>query len=68
MQLVWGVRGVATTKLRESPFAAARFAAAWGWEQGLLKTGDRIVVVGSVDWSSPGKDLMFVQDVEGERA
>lgn len=63
MQLVWGVRGVATSTFRESPFAAARFAANWGWEQGLVTTGDRIVVVGSVDWTSPGKDLMFVHEV-----
>jgi pyruvate kinase len=63
LQLVWGVRGVSTDTLRESPFAAARFAALWGWEQGIVTTGDRIVIVGSVDWSSPGKDLMIVHEV-----
>ncbi len=63
MQLVWGVYGVATMTLRESPFAAARFAANWGHEQGFLTKGDRIVIVGAVDWSNPGKDLMFVHEV-----
>lgn len=63
LSIVWGVRGVVTTVCHAPPQEVAEFADQWGREHGALRRGDRIVIVGTTDWTQLGKNLVQVHVV-----
>jgi pyruvate kinase len=63
LSMVWGVSALATERFDAPPRELLDLVAGWGREQGLLKAGDRIVLVGTTDWTQPGKNLMVVQTI-----
>jgi pyruvate kinase len=63
MCLYWGVTSLEAQAMRGSPEALLNFVVAWGKQQGVLKSGSRIVFVGTTDWTAGVKDLMLVHMV-----
>lgn len=61
LALTWGVEAVVTNLAGMSSQQTARFAQTWSAERGLLKAGDRFVLIGTTDWKQEGKDLLLVQ-------
>jgi pyruvate kinase len=63
LSLAWGVRAVVTDVCQRTPRQLGEFVTEWGRRQGILDVGRRFVLVGTTDWTQPGKDLMLVHTV-----
>lgn len=63
LTLAWGVVSVVTEIGQATPQEIRDFAIEWGLREGVLKSGDRLVVVGTTDWSDKGKNLLLVHAV-----
>lgn len=63
LSVTWGVHAVASEISQGSPQQLADFAIDWGREHGILERGDRFAIVGTTDWSQPGKNLLLVHAV-----
>jgi len=64
MCLAWGVTPVVTNVCQAAPHTLIDFVVNWGRERCILEAGDRLVLVGTTDWSQVGKDLMLVHVVD----
>ena len=64
MSLYWGVTSLETEIAQAAPEQIIKFVVDWSRREKVLDTGSRIVLVGSSDWSAPGKNLMLVHAVE----
>jgi pyruvate kinase len=63
LTITWGVQALVTDLQHQTPQRLAEQAREWAVERRLLKSGDRLVFVGTTDWSQEGKDLLLVQVV-----
>ncbi|MEZ6061419.1 MAG: pyruvate kinase [Planctomycetaceae bacterium] len=64
MCLYWGVTSIQSKLVRQSADALLQFVVQWGLDQGILKSGNKIVVVGHTNWlGGEGHDLMMVHVV-----
>ncbi len=63
MSLYWGVTPLVTSTVAETPQAMLDFVVRWGKETGILHSGNRIVLVGSSNWSADGHDLLLVHAI-----
>ena len=63
MCLYWGVHSLESRLVRESAEALLQFVVQWGIENGTLRSGNRIVVVGRTNWLGEGHDLIMVHVV-----
>lgn len=63
MCLYWGVTPVETDAVQAPPPDLLRFVVDWGHQNGLLKSGSRLVLVGSTNWSAAGHDMLLVHVV-----
>lgn len=62
--LYWGVTCVESKLVRQSADALLQFVVQWGLDNGILKTGNKIVVVGHANWiGGGGHDLLMVHEV-----
>ncbi len=61
--VAWGVTALVTDVCQKTPECWMEFVVTWGRQQGILETGHRVVLVGSTNWTQPGKDLMLVHTV-----
>ncbi len=61
--VAWGVTALVTDVCQKPPECWMDSVVEWGRQQGILETGHRVVLVGSTDWTQPGKDLMLVHTV-----
>lgn len=61
--LYWGVTGIQSKLVRQSADALLQYVVQWGLDNNVLKTGDKIVVVGRTNWQEAGHDLMMVHVV-----
>lgn len=63
LSIAWGVYAV-VTEICDVPLVEIRdFSIQWGLAEGVLKSGDRLVIVGTTNWSDKGKNLMLVHAV-----
>lgn len=63
MCLYWGVTPHLTDLVKESPERLLKYVVEWGKSHSLLKTGSRLVLIGSTQWSAEGHDMMLVHAV-----
>ena len=63
MCLYWGVTPILSKLVRQSADALLQFVVQWGSQQGLLRSGSKIVVVGHTNWLGETHDLMMVHVV-----
>lgn len=63
LSVAWGVYSVVTEICDSAPQQMCDFAIEWGLKEGVLKSGDRLVIVGTTDWSDVGKNLLLVHAV-----
>jgi len=63
LSIAWGVSALATERFDAAPRELLDLVVGWGREQDLLEAGDRIVLVGTTDWTQDGKNLMVVQTI-----
>ncbi|MFN0055439.1 MAG: pyruvate kinase [Planctomycetales bacterium] len=63
MSLYWGVTPLVTDKVHASPQELLRFVVDWGRRQGVLRSGSKLVLVASSNWSAAGHDLMLVHAI-----
>ena len=61
--LYWGVTSIQSTLVRQSADALLQFVVQWGLDNDVLKTGQKIVVVGHTNWLGDGHDLLMVHIV-----
>ncbi len=61
MCLYWGVTPVLTdTRTVGNPEPLLRYVVEWGKRENVLKSGSRIVLIASTNWSDVGHDMMLV--------
>jgi pyruvate kinase len=63
LTLTWGVHALVTDRCARPPQEVIDFVRTWGLAHRLLSSGSRFVIVGTTDWSRPGKDVMLVSTV-----
>lgn len=63
LAIAWGVYSVVTDICDAPPQEMRDFAIEWGKKEGVLQSGDRLVIVGTTDWSDVGKNLLLVHAV-----
>ena len=63
MNLYWGVRSLTSIQADTSPRRLLDEVCHWGRKIGVLQTGERLVLVGSSNWSAAGHDLVMVHSV-----
>lgn len=63
VNLAWGVHPIATDVCRQDPKRIVDFVTAWARTRRLVESDQRIVLVGTTDWTLPGKNLMLVHTV-----
>jgi pyruvate kinase len=63
MNLYWGVRSLGSIQTDTSPRKLLDAVCQWGRQHGVLETGQRLVLVGSSNWSAAGHDLVMVHSV-----
>ena len=63
MNLYWGVRSLDSIQTDTSPRRLLDAVCSWGRKLGVLQTGQRLVLVGSSNWSAAGHDLVMVHSV-----
>jgi pyruvate kinase len=61
--LYWGVTSIQSTLVRQSADALLQFVVQWGLDNRVLKSGQKIVVVGHTNWLGDGHDLLMVHVV-----
>lgn len=61
--LYWGVTSIQSKLVRQSADALLQFVVQWGLDNEVLKTGNKIIVVGHTNWLGGGHDLMMVHVV-----
>ena len=61
--IYWGVTGIQSKLVRQSADALLQYVVQWGLENSVLKSGNKIVVVGHTNWIGSGHDLMMVHVV-----
>ena len=64
MALLWGITPVVWQQADHTGDELAEFAARWGINEGVLSTGDPVVVMTSSHWSDRSHDTMLVHVVE----
>jgi pyruvate kinase len=64
MTLFWGVMPLLTdTRTVSHAEPLLRFVVDWGKRENILKSGSRIILIASTNWSDEGHDLMMVHMV-----
>ena len=63
MNLYWGVRSLGAIETDTSPRRLLDAICVWGREHEVLESGQRLVLVGSSNWSAAGHDLVMVHAV-----
>jgi pyruvate kinase len=63
MCLYWGITPVVTTIGTTPPQDLIRFIVDWGKKQNILKSGSKLVLVASTNWSADGHDLLLVHSI-----
>ena len=63
MCLYWGITSVVTDAVDRPPEQQLKFVVEWGVQNHLLKSGNRLVLVGSSEWSGRGHDMIIVHSV-----
>lgn len=63
LSIAWGVFSVVTEHCQSELSVVRDFASSWGISEGILKSGDRVVIVGTTDWADSGKNLLIVHAV-----
>jgi pyruvate kinase len=63
MNLYWGVRSIRSIQTDTSPRRLLDAVCHWGRKLGVLQAGQRLVLVGSSNWSAAGHDLVMVHSV-----
>jgi len=63
MCLYWGVQSLESKLVRKSADALLQYVVEWGLENNVLRSGNRVVVVGRTNWLDAGQDLMMVHEV-----
>lgn len=61
--MAWGVRAVSTDVCDGTPQQWVAFVDDWVRGKRLLNGGDRVVLVGTTDWSQSGKNLVLLHTV-----
>ena len=61
--LYWGITAVDSPSVQEEPENILNFVVGWGWGQGLLKSGSRIVLITGTNWSAERHDMMLIHVV-----
>lgn len=61
--IYWGVTGIQSKLVRQSADALLQYVVQWGLDNNILKSGNKIVVVGHTNWIAGGHDLMMVHVV-----
>ena len=59
----WGITAVDSPAVQEEPENILNFVIGWGWGQGLLKSGSRIVLITGTNWSAERHDMMLIHVV-----
>jgi hypothetical protein len=57
------VTSIQSTLVRQSADALLQFVVQWGLDNRVLKSGQKIVVVGHTNWLGDGHDLLMVHVV-----
>lgn len=63
MSLYWGVTPLFTPVVNEQPQKLLKFVVEWGMRHGLLRTGSKLVLVASSNWSADGHDMLLVHSI-----
>ena len=63
MNLYWGVRSIMSIQTDTSPRRLLDEVCRWGRALGVLEAGQRLLLVGSSNWSAAGHDLVMVHSV-----
>lgn len=63
MCLYWGVRPLQTELVDAPPQTLLNFVVDWGRREGVLKSGSKLVLVASTNWSAEGHDLLLVHSI-----
>lgn len=63
MCLYWGVQSLESKLVRKSADALLQYVVAWGLENNMIRSGNKVVVVGRTNWLGAGQDLMMVHEV-----
>jgi pyruvate kinase len=63
MCLYWGVSALETPLVNAPPQELLKFVVDWGKKHGVLRSGSKIVLVASTNWSAEGHDLMLVHAI-----
>lgn len=63
ISLLWGVTAVRSQLVRQSADALLQFVVQWGLDHNLLKSGQKIVIVGHTNWLGQGHDMLMVHEV-----
>ncbi|MCP4171187.1 MAG: pyruvate kinase [Fuerstiella sp.] len=61
--LYWGVTSIQSTLVRQSADALLQFVVQWGLDNHILKSGQKIIVVGHTNWLGDDHDLLMVHVV-----
>lgn len=64
MCLYWGVIPIYTQVVGKTPERLLQYVLEWSTEHNLLKSGDRVIVLGSTQWTEPGQNMMQVHAVK----
>ncbi len=60
MCLCWGVTPIETDVVFGTPENMLEFVVEWGRKENVIRSGSRMVLLGTTDWSRQGKNLMIV--------
>lgn len=63
LSLAWGVHAIVSPMISESPLELRDYISEWGLREGVLHSGDRLVIVGTTDWSDCGKNMLLVHAI-----
>ena len=61
--LYWGVTPLLTDKVNAPPQELLKFVVDWCRRQNILRSGSKLVLVASSNWSAEGHDLMLVHAI-----
>jgi pyruvate kinase len=63
MTLYWGVTPVLTDEVNSGPQTLLRYVVDWGRKNHALRSGSKLVLVASTNWSAEGHDLLLVHAI-----
>ena len=63
MCLYWGVTPIFSRAVQQSADALLQFVIPWGQNNGLLRSGSKLIIVGHTNWLGETHDLMMVHVV-----